>query len=69
MHEVWRKLNTANVPQEERVIVIEPKFKDVFLQSAELTPASDLSDEVSQRGSIGNAGGLAIHVHQPEDEE
>lgn len=55
-------LDTNNVPQEGRNLVITPKFKTMLLQSDEFTRASSLGDNVIQNGYIGNVAGFAVHV-------
>ncbi|MEM0952469.1 MAG: P22 phage major capsid protein family protein [Cyanobacteria bacterium P01_H01_bin.74] len=60
--QLGEKLDTANIPQEGRNLVITPKFKTMLLQSSEFTRASSLGDNVIQNGYIGNVAGFAIHV-------
>lgn len=60
--ELGEKLDEANAPQEDRHLVITPKFKTMLLQSSEFTRATSLGDTVIQNGYIGNVGGFAIHV-------
>ncbi len=57
--ETIRKLENANAPNDERSIVIAPKFEAMMRAAAELTPAPHV-EQVN--GYIGNSGGLAIYV-------
>jgi hypothetical protein len=60
--QLGEKLDDSNVPQEDRHLVITPKFKTMLLQSSEFTRSTTLGDTVIQNGYIGNVGGFAIHV-------
>jgi hypothetical protein len=55
-------LDDANVPAENRSLVITPKFKTMLLKSDEFTRATSLGDNVIQNGYIGNVAGFAVHV-------
>ncbi|HEY9685479.1 MAG TPA: hypothetical protein V6C52_00740 [Coleofasciculaceae cyanobacterium] len=60
--QLGEKLDTCNIPQEGRNLVITPKFKTMLLQSVEFTRATSLGDNVIQNGYIGNVAGFAVHV-------
>lgn len=55
-------LDEANIPSEDRCLVIPPKAKTLLLQSEEFTRATSLGDQVVQNGYIGNIAGFAVHV-------
>ncbi|MGE0200344.1 MAG: phage capsid protein [Candidatus Melainabacteria bacterium] len=55
-------LDGDNIPQEDRSLVLAPKFKTMLLQSTEFTRASNLGDNVVQNGYIGNVAGFKVHV-------
>lgn len=55
-------LDQANVPSEDRNLVITPKFKTLLLKSDEFTRATSLGDKVVQNGYIGNVAGFSVHV-------
>lgn len=56
------KLDNSNAPQENRNLVITPKYKTLLLQSPEFNRASSLGDTVVQNGYIGNVAGFSVHV-------
>ena len=55
-------LDEDDAPQEDRHLVLSPKFKTLLLQSAEFTRATSLGDQIVQNGYIGNVGGFNVHV-------
>jgi N4-gp56 family major capsid protein len=55
-------LDMNNVPQDERALVISPKFKRVLLQSDAFTRATSLGDEAIKNGFIGHVAGFKVHV-------
>ena len=59
--ELGELLDEANVPDENRNLVIPPKAKTLLLQSEEFTRSTQLGDEVIQNGYIGNVAGFAVH--------
>lgn len=56
------KLDNGGIPQEDRSLVITPKFKTMLLQAPEFNRASSLGDNVVQNGYIGNVAGFQVHV-------
>ncbi|MEB3207074.1 MAG: P22 phage major capsid protein family protein [Vampirovibrionales bacterium] len=60
--ELGERLDEANIPAENRNLVIPPKVKTLLLQAAEFTRSSTLGDDVVQNGYIGNVAGFAVHV-------
>jgi hypothetical protein len=56
------KLDNSNAPQENRNLVITPKYKTLLLQAPEFNRASSLGDTVVQNGYIGNVAGFNVHV-------
>lgn len=56
------KLDNSNAPQENRNLVITPKYKTMLLQAPEFNRASSLGDTVVQNGYIGNVAGFSVHV-------
>lgn len=55
-------LDESKMPQEDRHLVITPKFKTMLLQSTEFTRATSLGDNIVQNGYIGNVAGFNVHV-------
>jgi len=55
-------LDNQNVPQENRALIVNPKFKRVLMQSDAFTRATSLGDDVIQNGLIGNIVGFKVHV-------
>jgi hypothetical protein len=60
--ELGERLDEANIPAENRNLVIPPKVKTLLLQASEFTRSSTLGDDVVQNGYIGNVAGFAVHV-------
>lgn len=56
------KLDDSHAPQENRNLVITPKYKTLLLQAPEFNRASSLGDTVVQNGYIGNVSGFNVHV-------
>jgi N4-gp56 family major capsid protein len=55
-------LDVDNIPQEDRALVVSPKFKRVLLQSDAFTRATSLGDDAIQNGFIGQVAGFKVHV-------
>jgi hypothetical protein len=60
--DLGEKLDNANVPAEDRYLIITPKFKSMLLKSAEFTRATSLGDEVVTNGKIGTIAGFEVYV-------
>jgi hypothetical protein len=55
-------LDAQNVPQEDRVLIVNPRFKRLLLQSDAFTRATGMGDQAIQNGFLGNVAGFKIYV-------
>jgi hypothetical protein len=55
-------LDAQNVPQEDRVLIVNPRFKRLLLQSDAFTRATGMGDQAIQNGYLGNVAGFKIYV-------
>lgn len=55
-------LDAQNVPQEDRVLIVNPRFKRILLQSDAFMRATSLGDQAIQNGFLGNVAGFQIYV-------
>jgi N4-gp56 family major capsid protein len=55
-------LDTNNVPNENRALVISPKYKTVMLQAPEFVRAGIMGDSVVQNGRVGQLAGFDVYV-------
>ncbi|XVJ50587.1 MAG: P22 coat protein - protein 5 domain protein [Vampirovibrio sp.] len=55
-------LDSQNVPQEDRVLIVNPRFKRILLQSDAFMRATSLGDQAIQNGFLGNVAGFQIYV-------
>ncbi|MCE2930255.1 MAG: phage capsid protein [Vampirovibrionales bacterium] len=55
-------LDAQNVPQEDRVLIVNPRFKRLLLQSDAFTRATSMGDQAIQNGYLGNVAGFKIYV-------
>jgi hypothetical protein len=55
-------LDNNNVPQEDRVLIVSPRFKRILLQSDAFTRATSLGDQAIQTGFLGSVSGFKVYV-------
>jgi N4-gp56 family major capsid protein len=55
-------LDNNDVPQEDRSLIVNPRFKRLLMQSDEFTRATSLGDDVIKNGMIGQVAGFKVHV-------
>lgn len=56
------QLDNANVPAEDRHLVITPRMRNKLTQSDEFTKATVVGDETARNGFVGKIGGFNVHV-------
>lgn len=57
-----QKLDEAQVPQEDRYLVVPPAIQTILLQGTELIPALPTAYEYVQKGYMGDVAGFKIYV-------
>lgn len=57
-----KALDEANVPQEDRYLIVDPTARALLLQDNNFIRYGDLSQRLKETGAIGQAAGMAVYL-------